>query len=288
MAEREPEEEEVGDRRGRPMWSGTVSFGLVSIPVQLVPGVRHRRVALRTLDAEGAPLSRRWACSAEEKPIEADHIVRGYEVEPGRFVVVEDEELAAIAPEQSRDIDVRQFVGLAEIDPIFFDHPYFLVPAEGSSKAYRLLAQTMADAERAAIATFVMRGKEYLIAIISEGGLLRAETLRFLDEIRSAEHVGLPEKKKAKATAVKTIARAMRALYADEVEPAELIDDRDRKLLELIAEKDQSNRDVVKADAAPGPGDAVVIDLMEQLKRSLQARSPAKPAAKRRRSRRAA
>jgi DNA end-binding protein Ku len=203
-------------------------------------------------------------------------------------VVVEDEELAAIAPEQSRDIDVRQFVGLAEIDPIFFDHPYFLVPAAGSSKAYRLLAQTMADAERAAIATFVMRGKEYLIAIISEGGLLRAETLRFLDEIRSAEHVGLPEKKKPKATAVKTVERAMRALYADAVEPAELIDDRDRKLLELIAEKDEANRDVVKADAAPEPGDAVVIDLMEQLKRSLQARSPAKPAGKRRRSRRAA
>jgi DNA end-binding protein Ku len=126
-----------------------------------------------------------------------------------------------------------------------------------------------------------MRGKEYLIAIVSEDGLLRAETLRFLDEIRSADHVGLPEKKKAKAATVKTVERAMRALYADEVAPAELIDERDRRLLELIAEKDRANRDVVKAHAAPDPGDGVVIDLMEQLKRSLQARATPKRAAKR-------
>src|SRR4051794_34173207 len=99
MAERDEAEEEVDDRRGRPMWSGTVSFGLVSIPVQLMPGVRHRGVTLRPLDGGGTPLNRRWACSVEETPIDAEHIVRGYEIEPGRFVVVEDAELAAIAPE---------------------------------------------------------------------------------------------------------------------------------------------------------------------------------------------
>jgi DNA end-binding protein Ku len=282
MAERDDAAGPGEERGGRPMWSGTVSFGLVSIPVQLMPGVRHRRVTLRTLDAEGTPLRRRWACSAEDKPIDPEHIVRGYEIEPGRFVVVDDEELAAVAPEKSRDIDVRRFVELSAIDPTFFDRPYFLLPAGGSTKAYRLLAQTMADTEKAAIATFVMRGKEYLIAIIAEGGLLRAETLRFLEEIRSAEYVGLPKGKSAGASAVKATTRAMRDLYADAVAPAELIDERDRRLLELIAEKDRAGRDVVKAEAAPEPGDGVVIDLMEKLKQSLEARAPKRPKRKRR------
>ena len=284
MAKRDETEEQIEGRGERPMWSGTISVGLVSIPVQLAPGVRHRRVTLRTLDPVGTPLRRRWACSAEDKPIEPEHIVRGYEIEPGRFVVVEDDELAAIAPEKSRDIDVRRFVELSAIDPIFFDRPYFLLPAGGSTKAYRLLAQTMADAERAAIATFVMRGKEYLVAIFAEDGVLHAETLRFVDEIRSAEYVGLPKPKPAKANAVKAMARAMRGLYADEVTPAELIDERDRRLIALIAEKDSANRDVVKAEAAPEPGDGVVIDLMEKLKRSLEERAPKRPKKKSRRA----
>src|SRR5262249_32277089 len=142
--------------------------------------------------------------------------------------------------------------------------PYFLLPADGSSKAYRLLAQTMEDTERAAIATFVMRGKEYLVAIVSEGGLLRAETLRFVDEIRSASYVGLPAKKPAKAAARKAVERAIRGLHANDVDAADLVDDRERNLLELIAEKDRGHRDVVKAHAPPDADDGVVIDLMEK------------------------
>jgi len=277
-------DEESAARAGRPLWSGTVSFGLVTIPVQLLSGVRHNRVTLRTLDPEGTPLTRRYACSADGTPLDAEHIVRGYEVEPGRFVVVDDDELAAIAPEKSRDIDVRQFVELSAIDPIFFDRPYFLVPSEGSNKAYRLLAETMEGAMRAAIATFVMRGKEYLVAIVSEDGLLRLETLRFLEELRSADYVGLPTPRAAEARDLRAIEQAMRRLYADDVEPADLVDERDRRLLEIIAEKDRSNRGVVEADAPPAPGDAVVIDLMDKLKQSLQGRAAAKRPKKKRRA----
>lgn len=269
-------------RGGRPLWSGTLSFGLVTIPVQILSAVRHNRVTLRTLSAEGTPLGRRYACSAEGVPLRAEQIVRGYEVEPGRFVVVDDEELAAIAPEKSRDIDVRQFVDARAIDPIFFDRPYFLVPSEGSSKAYRLLAETMAKAERAAIATFVMRDREYLVAIASEDRLLRLQTLRFVEELRSVDDVGLPAPRAARAGDLRAIQKAMRPLYAEQVEPADLVDERDRQLLALIADKDRDNRDVVETDAEPAPGDAVVIDLMETLKRSLRANAKPKPAGKKR------
>lgn len=263
-------DEEAAARTGRPLWSGTVSFGLVTIPVHLLPGVRHHRIALRTLDPEGTPLNRQYVCSAEDLPLEADDIVRGYEVEPGRFVVIEDEELATIAPDKSRDIDVRQFVALREIDPIFYDRPYFLTPAEGSTKAYRLLVQTMERAERAAIATFVMRGREYLVAISAADGLLRLETLRFSDEVRSADSLGLPAVQAAAAADLRAVQREMRAIYADAAATADLVDDRDRALLEMITAKDRSDQDVVTADAAPTPGDAVVIDLMERLKQSLE------------------
>jgi DNA end-binding protein Ku len=260
----------------RPMWSGTVSFGLVSIPVNLVPGVRHTHIALRMLGGQGTPLSRRYACAVEDKEIPPEHIVRGYEVAPDKFVVVEDEELEALAPEKSRDIDLRRFVKLDEIDPVFFDRPYYLTAGGGSTKAYRLLAETMEKTGRAGIATFVMRGKEYLIAIIAEGGLLRAETLRFVDELRSAAQVGLPKRKKAPKRELTRVDKGIRALAADAVDPADLVDERNRRLVALIARKEREGRDVVRSDEAAEPGDAVVIDLMDKLKRSLAGRKSPK------------
>ncbi len=270
----------------RPMWSGTVSFGLVSIPVNLLPGVRHTQIGLRMLGGGGTPLSRRYACSVEDKIIPPEHIVRGYEVKPDTFVVVTDEELESLAPEQSRDIDLRRFVKLAEIDPVFFDHPYYLTPSAGSTKAYRLLAETMDKTGLAGIATFVMRGKEYLIAIIAEGGLLRAETLRMVDEIRSAEQVGLPKPKKAARAAVTRVTKAIHSLTARTVDPKDLIDERNRRLVALIGKKEREGHDIVTSTAAAEPGDANVVDLMEKLRRSLEGRKPA--TRRTRRSRRAA
>jgi DNA end-binding protein Ku len=267
------------------MWSGTVSFGLVSIPVNLVPGVRRAGIALRMLGEDGTPLSRRYACSAEDKPIDADEIVRGYEVKPGEFVVVEDAELEAVAPEKSRDIDLQRFVSLAEIDPVFFDRPYYLTAGGGSTKAYRLLAEVMEKTGRAGIATFVMRGKEYLVAIVAERGVLRVETLRFADEIRGAADVGLPKKGKAARRDVTRMEKALRKLAGEEVKPAELVNERDRRLVELIARKQRAG-EVVTAEAAREPGDAVVVDLIDQIKRSLKARAQKKGRA--RPSRRAA
>ena len=284
MAEPAEVEDIAEPEPGRGMWSGTVSFGLVSIPVALMPGLRQTHIALRMLGGQhNTPLSRRYVCSADNKEVPPEHIARGYGISPGRFVVVTDEELEALAPEKSRDIDLRRFVKLAEIDPVFFDRPYYLTASGGSTKAYRLLAQTMEKTGRAGIATFVMRGKEYLVAIIAQDGLLRAETLRFVDELRSAQQVGLPKAKKAPRTALARVSKAIRALAAKDVDPAELVDERNRRLVALISRKEHERRDVVKSPASAEPGDHNVIDLMQKLKRSLQGRQPAKRKGKARR-----
>src|SRR2546422_5451589 len=155
------------------------------------------------LGPEGEPLSRRYYSQKFGDALEDDEMVPGFEYEKGKNVIVTDEELERLAPEQSRDIDLRRFVDLESIPPIYFDRSYFLVPSEGSEKAYRLLAETMEKEGLAGIATFVMRGKEYLVAIFPENGILRAETMRFVDEIRSPKEIGLPEKKRVSAATVK-------------------------------------------------------------------------------------
>src|SRR5688500_2661089 len=139
-----------------------------------------------------APVRRRYICSKDEKVLDADDIVRGYEIEKGKFIVVKDEELEALEPRKSREIDLQLFVDRKEIDPIYYDRAYFLVPTGGTNKAYRLLADVMEKKKQAGIATFVMRAKEYLVAIIAEKGILRAEQLHITDKNRKQVDLGLP------------------------------------------------------------------------------------------------
>ena len=136
------------------------------------------------LDQDGTPLARRWF-SQDGTWLDDDDIVRGFEVDDDKYVVVTDEELEALEPRKSRDIDLRRFVPREAVDPRYFEHGYLLAPASDSTKAYRLLAAVMEETDRAGIATFVMRDKEYLVAILSENGVLHAVTLRFADELRS-------------------------------------------------------------------------------------------------------
>src|SRR5512144_145002 len=139
-----------GQARGvRPFWSGTLTFGLVSVPVDLYPGNRTNRAPLRMLTAEGEPLSRRYYSQKTERDLEDDQMARGFEIDKDKYVIVTDEELERLAPEQSRDIDLRRFVPLEDIPPLHFDRSYFLAPAQGSEKAYKLLAETMAKSDLA-------------------------------------------------------------------------------------------------------------------------------------------
>jgi DNA end-binding protein Ku len=273
----ESEDEAVAPRA---FWSGTITFGLVSIPVELYPANRSQRVSLRMVSADGVPLTRRFFCPKENRELDRDDIVRGYEIEKDTYVVVTDDELEKLAPERTRDIDLRLFVDAADIDAKYFERAYYLTPGGNSTKAYRLLAATMEKTGRVGIATFVMRGKEYLIAILAENGILRAETLRFAEEIRSAADVGLPEPKKPKAAAVKAVEKAIVALKDSELDEDELADQGARRLLDLVSRKEKSGEDVVQAaDVSEAPSEDV-IDLMEVLKRSLQGGSAASAKAK--------
>ena len=244
MADEELLDAEV---QARSFWSGTITFGLVSIPVSLYPANRSDGVAMRMVSPEGVPLERRYFCPKHKKELDWDEIVRGYEVEKGEFVAVTDEELERLAPERTRDIDLRRFVNLDEVDPIYFERAYFLTPAGNSTKAYRLLAQTMEETERAGIATFVMRGKEYLVAILAENGILRAETMRFADEVRAPEDVGLPEPAKPKPATVKKMETQINKLAKRTFSEEELADESAEKLLKLVRKKEKSGADVVEA-----------------------------------------
>src|SRR5688572_4969580 len=200
----------------RSFWSGTLTFGLVSVPVDLFPAVRSRRIAFRMLGPDDQPLVRRYFCSADGKALTADDIVRGYENDDGSFTIVADEELDALAPRKSRDIDLRRFVKREEIPRQLLERPYVLAPGGESTKAYHLLAATMERTGRAGIATFVMRGKEYLAAIFAEGGLLRAATMRFVEELRTPAPIGLPKARKIDAAGRKDVEAAHTKPKADD------------------------------------------------------------------------
>jgi DNA end-binding protein Ku len=196
----------------------------------------------------------------------------------GKFVEVTDEELEELAPEKTREIDLRLFVDRDELDPVFFERAYFLAPSKGANKPYRLLASAMESTGKAGIATFVMREREYLVAIIAENGLLRAETMRFADEIRSPEDAELPKPKKVDKKMVARLSKALARLYEEELDPDELEDRRSRGIEKLVESKLSAGKDVVKAPAgeerpaegALGTEDRLVIDLMEELKRRMK------------------
>ena len=268
-----PEIEEADEQQAavRSFWSGTITFGLVSIPVALYAANRSSRVSLRMVAPDGTRLARRYFTSRDDRELESDELVRGYEAEKDRFVIVDDDELERLAPERTRDIDLRQFVKADDIDPMYFERAYYLTPAGQSNKAYRLLARVMEETGRAGIATFVMRTKEYLVAIMAENGILRAETLRFADEVRTPEFIGLPEPVKPQAAEVRRMDREIGKQSESELDRDELVDHSVERMMKLVDRKLRSGEDVVQADdEGGGGGESDVIDLMEILKRRLQ------------------
>lgn len=264
------EAEDTEEEQPHPIWSGIIAFGLVSLPVSLFPAHRGK-LALKMVDADGNLLKRQYYCEHDKRPLERDDIVRSYEIEKYHYVVVEDEELEALEPKRSREIDLKRFVPVSSINPIWFKRAYFLVPDGDTTKAYRLLAKSMEDEQRAGIATFVMHGKDYLVAIIAEGGILRAETLRFHDELRTPDVVGLPSRQPADKKSVERMRAAIRKSMHKQFESEQLSDPHSGALMHRIEEKLQAGTDVLPA---PEPesveAESNVIDLVKILKERLQ------------------
>lgn len=288
----------TGDKRAsksgvRTFWSGTLSFGLVNVPVHLFPANRGASTSLRMLDEHGTPLARHYYCPQENRDVHPEHIIRGLETEGGELIIVRDEELEALEPKKTREIDLRRFVDLAEISPMYFERAYYLTPAGDTNKAYRLLAAAMEESGKAGIATFVMRDREYLVAILAEKGILRAQTIRFADELRSPEYIGLPKQEKADRKTINQVAKQMEPITADALDEDLLKDFATEALLKLIDRKRKNKLNVVhfdkreaRDDAAPAPSPdsdgASGVDLLESIRRSLQqdsgtSRSPHRP-----------
>ncbi len=176
----------------RPLWSGSLSFGLVNVPVVLFSAVRDRGIHFRQLHApDHSPIETRRVCTLENREISWEEIVKGYELDDGRWVLLTDADMEAAAPRKSKTIDIERFVQEDEIDPLYYEHAYLLAPRdeEGAVRAYGLLAETMASASSVAIGRFVMRARELLVSIRSREGGLTLSTMRFHDEIRPRDEI---------------------------------------------------------------------------------------------------
>jgi DNA end-binding protein Ku len=254
----------------RALWSGSLSFGLVNVPVQLFSAVRDLGVHFNQLhEKDGAPIETHRFCADEDREVPYDEIGHGYEPDDGDQVVLTDEELALAAPRKTRTIDIESFVDLEDVDPIHFDHPYFLLPAgdgEGSKRAYQLLLEVMRRTERAALGRFVLRTKEYLVIVRVRDGLLALTTMLFHDEIRPAKDIPAGGAKPRKAQLDQAIA-LVEALAVD-WDPSQYEDRYRERLLDVIERKKKGKRITVPDDERqPSP----VPDLMAALEESLKA-----------------
>jgi DNA end-binding protein Ku len=255
----------------RSIWSGAISFGLVNVPVKLYSAVSRKTVRFHQLNREtGNRISQRRVDPDTGDDVSYDDIVKGYELTKDRYVVITPEELEALDPERTRTIDIEDFVDLEDIDPIFYDHPYYLVPDTGATKAYGLLLNAMRESGKVAIAKVVLRSKEQLVAIRPQDELLCMETMIFADEVVSHDSIDeLPAASDLKASAreLKMAQQLIDSLSTD-WEPEKYRDEYREKVLELI-ERKAAGEEIAVQPEAPQP--TKVPDLMAALEASLAA-----------------
>ncbi|MDX6677462.1 MAG: end-binding protein Ku [Solirubrobacteraceae bacterium] len=252
----------------RALWNGSLSFGLVNVPVALYSAVRDLDVHFNQLHRkDGARIETRRFCADEDREVPYEAIGNGYDLDE-KQVVLTDGELAALAPKRTRTIEIASFVDLADVDPILFDHPYWLVPtgeSEGPRRAYRLLVEVMSSTDRVALGRFVMRTREYLVAVRVRDGLLALTTMRFADEVRDTKTIDSGGPKPAK----KALGEAVKLLDALTVDwDPESYEDCYRKRLEAIVRRKQQGKTIKAPTQQKQPSPAP--DLMEALRKTLE------------------
>jgi DNA end-binding protein Ku len=253
------------------MWSGAISFGLVNVPVKLYSAVSRKTVRFNQLNSEtGNRIQQKRVDPETGEEVGYEQIVKGYELTKDRYVVITPDELDALDPERTRTIDIEDFVDLEEIDPVYYDHPYYLVPDKGAAKAYGLLLGAMDQAGKVAIARVVLRSKEQLVAIRPAGDVLMMETMIFHDEVvPSGDIEDLPEGKELKVSDRELkMAQQLIDSLSSEFDPSRYRDEYRDKVLDLIERKAQGEEIAVQPEA---PQPARVPDLMAALEASLAA-----------------
>jgi DNA end-binding protein Ku len=256
----------------RSIWSGAISFGLVNVPIKLYSAVSKKTVRFHQLHGtSGTRIQQRRVDPSTGEEVPYEDIVKGYEIGKERYVLITPDELESLDPEKTRTIEIEDFVEEAEIDPIYYDHPYYLAPGTGAEKAYRLLLEAMKEAGRVAIARVVIRNKEQLVAIRPSGEVLTMSTMNFADEVVSPEvieEIGAQDGEKATATKreLDMAQQLIDSLTAD-FDPSKYHDTYRERVLELI-ERKAAGEEIAVAPEAPEP--AAVPDLMAALEASLQ------------------
>jgi DNA end-binding protein Ku len=254
----------------RAIWSGSVSFGLVNVPVKLITATSPKDVRFHQLhDKDDGRIQQKRVCSIDGEEVDYNHIVKGYDLGGGQYVVVEPEELATLDVEATRTIDIEEFVDLADIDPVYYEHSYYLVPDGRAEKAYALLVETMTRTGKVAVGRFVLRTKQYLATLRARDGVLVLATMLYDDEVVATEDLDVPSTKSTVPTEreINMATQLVESLSAP-FAPEKYKDDYREKVLALIEAKAEG--EVIAKPAAPAPA-APVVDLMAALEASLEA-----------------
>ena len=264
----------------RAIWSGAISFGLVNIPVKLYSAVSRKTVRFHQIDAESGSRVRQKRVGDDGEEVPYEQIVKGYEVGPDRYVTITPEELESLEPQKTRTIDIEDFVDLEEIDPMYYDHPYYLVPDTGAQKAYRLLVDAMDESGKVAVARVVLRSKEHLVAIRPRDGALAMETMLFADEVVPPDTLDELSADGDMKTTDRELAMAQQLIdsLTSDFDPDKYRDEYRERVLDLIERKAQGETVVIEA---PEEEPEKVPDLMAALEASIaSAKGQSKPKAK--------
>jgi DNA end-binding protein Ku len=261
----------------RSIWTGAISFGLVNVPVKLYSAVSKKTVRFHQLhESDGVRIQQKRVCPADGEEVPYDEIVKGYEISPDRYVVITPDELEALEPRKTKTIDIEDFVDLEEIDPLYYDHPYYLLPGQGAQKPYKLLVEAMRQANKVAIARVVIRTKEQLVAIRPVGEVLAMASMNFADEVVDPDSFD-----EAPGDDVETrkreieMAQQLIESLTSEFDPTKYTDTYRERVLEMIEAKAEGQEIAVQPpeeEAAPVP------DLMAALEASLEAAKKPKAA----------
>ena len=254
----------------RAIWKGSISFGLVNIPIALYPATRREDLQFRLLRAKDlSPVNYKRVAEADGKEVPWDEIVKGYEYEKGKYVVLKDEDFQRVDLEATQTVDIQDFVDEDEIDPMFFYKPYYLEPQKGGDKAYVLLRDALADSKKVGIAKVVIKTRQYLAGVKAEDGVLVLELMHFAEEVAEADKLRVPKKTEPGKREI-NMAKALIDSMSSKWNPEKYRDDYREALMEVIEEKVEAGGKEIEEKPKKAPKPTKVIDLVSVLQKSLE------------------
>ena len=254
----------------RAIWKGSISFGLVNIPIALYPATRREEFKFRLLrKTDLSPVNYKRVAEKDGKEVPWDQIVKGYEYEKGKYVVLKDEDFQRVDVEATQTVDIQDFVELDEIDPIFFYKPYYLEPQKGGHKAYALLRDALKDSKKVGVAKVVIKTREYLAGVKPEDGALVLELMHFADELADTTKLHIPKKVEIGEREI-TMAKSLIDSMSSKWNPEKYKDDYREALMEVIEEKVEAGGKEIEEKPKKAPKPTKVIDLVSVLQKSLE------------------